>query len=47
MQRVRETEKLKKLVDKRGFKNIMLQSPLINYMVDNEIFKEKADLSEV
>ncbi|QNM14531.1 MULTISPECIES: HD domain-containing protein [Fusobacterium] len=47
VQRVRETEKLKKLVDKRGFKNIMLQSPLINYMVDNEIFKEKADLSEV
>ncbi|MBR8701194.1 hypothetical protein IX317_001623 [Fusobacterium sp. DD29] len=43
VQRVRETEKLKRLVDKRGFKNIMLQSPLINYMVDSEIFSEKTE----
>lgn len=41
VQRVRETEKLKRIVDKKGFKNIMLQSPLITYMVDSEIFKEK------
>lgn len=41
VQRVRETEKLKRMVDKKGFKNIMLQSPLITYMVDSEIFKEK------
>lgn len=40
VQRVRETEKLKRIVDKKGFKNIMLQSPLITYMVDSEIFKE-------
>ncbi|WP_410208136.1 HD domain-containing protein [Fusobacterium sp.] len=43
VQRVRETEKLKRMVDKKGFKNIMLQSPLINYMVDSEIFKEKTE----
>lgn len=41
IQRVRETEKLKRIVDKKGFKNIMLQSPLINYMVDSEIFKKE------
>lgn len=39
IQRVRETEKLKRVVDKKGFKNIMLESPLIPYMIDTEIFK--------
>ena len=39
IQRVRETEKLKRVVDKKGFKNIMLESPLLPYMIDEEIFK--------
>lgn len=39
IQRVRETEKLKRIVDKKGFKNIMLESPLLSYMIDEEIFK--------
>ena len=39
IQRVRETEKLKRVVDKKGFKNIILESPLIPYMIDEEIFK--------
>lgn len=39
IQRVRETEKLKRVVDKKGFKNIMLESPLLPYMMDEEIFK--------
>lgn len=43
VQRVRETEKLKRIVDKKGFKNIMLQSPLITYMVDSEIFKDNEE----
>lgn len=36
---MRETEKLKRVVDKKGFKNIMLESPLLPYMIDEEIFK--------
>lgn len=40
VQRVRETEKLKRMVEKMGFKNIMLENPLISYMCDSEIFKE-------
>ena len=41
VQRVRETEKLKKMVDKKGFQNLILQNPLIRYMRDNEIFEGK------
>lgn len=39
VQRVRETQKLKKIVDKKGFKNLVLQNPLIKYMEDTEIFE--------
>ncbi len=39
IQRVRETEKLKRMVDRKGFKNIMLENPLIPYFRDDEIFK--------
>ena len=41
IQRVRETEKLKRMVDRKGFKNIMLENPLIPYFRDDEIFKKK------
>lgn len=38
IQRVRETEKLKRMVDKKGFKNLMLESPLLPYILDIEVF---------
>jgi DNA-binding CsgD family transcriptional regulator len=39
IQRVKETEKLKNMVDKKGFKNIILEIPLIYYLNDEEIFE--------
>lgn len=39
--RVRETEKLIKSVNKYGFKNLVLQNSLINYLEDNKIFKKE------
>lgn len=38
--RVRETEKLIKAVEKKGFKNLILENPLINYLEDNKIFEK-------
>ena len=38
IQRVKETEKLKKMVDKKGFKNLVLEIPLLKYLLDEEIF---------
>lgn len=43
IQRVRETEKLKRMVDRKGFKNIMLESPLLPYFNDDIIFKKDKD----
>lgn len=39
--RVRETEKLIKAVDKHGFKNLVLQNPLLEYLEDSKIFVEE------
>lgn len=39
--RIRETEKLIKSVNKYGFKNLVLQNSLINYLEDNKIFKKE------
>lgn len=39
--RVEETKKLKQLVDKQGFQELILQNPLIPYFEDEAIFKEK------
>jgi 23S rRNA maturation-related 3'-5' exoribonuclease YhaM len=39
IQRVKETEKLKNIVDKKGFKNIVMEIPLIRYLDDKEIFE--------
>jgi|GEM_PF-177509 len=39
IQRVKETEKLKKMVDRKGFKNLILEIPLLDYLVDEEIFE--------
>ena len=44
IQRVRETEKLKRVVDKKGFKNIILESPLLPYMrryLKSEVYNER------
>jgi 23S rRNA maturation-related 3'-5' exoribonuclease YhaM len=40
IQRVKETEKLKRIVDKKGFKNIVLEVPLLKYLIDDEIFEK-------
>ncbi|MGF6906739.1 sigma factor-like helix-turn-helix DNA-binding protein [Fusobacterium sp. PH5-44] len=40
IQRVKETDKLKKMVDKKGFKNLVLEIPLLKYLIDEEIFVE-------
>jgi len=39
IQRVKETEKLKKMVDRKGFKNLILEIPLLHYLKDEEIFE--------
>lgn len=38
--RVRETEKLIKAVEKKGFKNLILENPLLNYLEDDKIFEK-------
>lgn len=38
--RVKETAKLIKLVEKKGVKKLILESPLIGYLEDNKIFEE-------
>jgi len=40
IQRVKETEKLKNIVDKKGFRNIVMEIPLIHYLNDEEIFED-------
>lgn len=40
-QRVKETEKLIKSVEKRGFKNLILESPLIDFLEDRKIFERE------
>lgn len=37
--RIRETEKLIKLVEKKGFEKLVLESSLIEYLEDNKIFE--------
>ncbi|MGL4308332.1 HD domain-containing protein [Cetobacterium sp. SF1] len=39
--RVRETEKLIRAVNKKGFKNLVLENPLLDYLEDNIIFEEE------
>ncbi|MDO4690286.1 MAG: HD domain-containing protein, partial [Fusobacterium sp.] len=38
--RAEETKKLKKLVDEKGFYNLIMKNPLMEYMMDNEAFEE-------
>lgn len=38
--RAEETKKLKKLVDEKGFYNLIMQNALMEYMKDNEVFEE-------
>ena len=40
IQRVKETDKLKKTVDETGFETLMIENPLLAYMVDKEIFEK-------
>lgn len=39
--RVKETIKLKKIVEEKGFYNLFMSNPLMEYMVDDEIFKKE------
>lgn len=38
--RAEETKKLKKIVDEKGFYNLIMQNELMEYMIDNEAFEE-------
>ncbi|MDD7410752.1 HD domain-containing protein [Fusobacterium gastrosuis] len=38
--RAEETKKLKKLVDEKGFYNLIMQNSLMEYMKDNEVFEK-------
>lgn len=38
--RAEETKKLKKLVDEKGFYNLVMKNPLMQYMKDSEAFEE-------
>lgn len=38
--RAEETKKLKKLVEEKGFYNLIIKNSLMEYMKDNEVFKE-------
>lgn len=38
--RAEETKKLKKLVDEKGFYNLIIQNSLMEYMKDNEVFEK-------
>ncbi|MBC2856082.1 MAG: HD domain-containing protein [Cetobacterium sp.] len=38
--RVRETEKLIRAVDREGFKNLVMENQLLEYLEDNKIFEE-------
>ncbi|MGL4945473.1 MAG: phosphohydrolase, partial [Fusobacteriaceae bacterium] len=38
--RVKETAKLVKLVEKKGVKKLISESPLLQYLEDNRIFEE-------
>lgn len=37
--RLKETEKLIKLVNKKGFKNLVMENPLLEYLEDSKIFQ--------
>lgn len=37
--RIKETEKLIKLVSKKGFKNLVMENPLLEYLEDSKIFQ--------
>lgn len=37
--RAEETKKLKKLVEEKGFFNLFMENPLMEYMIDEEIFE--------
>jgi len=39
--RSEETKKLKKYVDKNGFYNLFMKNPLMEYMIDDKIFKKE------
>ena len=39
--RSEETKKLKKYVDEKGFYNLFMQNPLMEYMIDGKIFEEE------
>ncbi|MCJ8342083.1 MAG: HD domain-containing protein [Cetobacterium sp.] len=41
--RVRETEKLIRAVNKKGFKNLVLENPLLDYLEDDRIFEEASE----
>ncbi len=42
--RAEETKKLKRLVDEKGFYNLIMQNPLMRYMRDNEAFEEQIEI---
>ena len=42
--RSEETKKLKKYVDKNGFYNLFMKNPLMEYMIDDKIFKKENEI---
>ncbi len=44
MLRSEETKKLKKYVDKNGFYNLFMKNPLMEYMIDDKIFKKENEI---
>ena len=39
-----ETKKLKTYVDKNGFYNLFMKNPLMEYMIDDKIFKKENEI---